>query len=166
LFPTRFGTLTLRPERPRDEPFLAELFASHAARPLKDTGLPESAIATMVAMQFRSANATHRALFPDAWYSIIEFEGAPIGRLIEEDEGETVYFVDFALMPERRAKGLGTAFIEQIADAWGRKGRAARVEVMYGNAASLGLCRHLGFVQIEDKRMGYVNLRRSAPVEA
>jgi GNAT superfamily N-acetyltransferase len=165
-YQTRFGVLSMRPETPGDEAFLFKLFASHADRPLRQAGLAEAAVATMVDLQYRSANATHRALFPEALYSIIERDGAPVGRLIEHDEGETVYFVDFALLPELQARGLGTAFIEQVANAWGLKGRAARVEVAYGNAASLRLCTKLGFVQIEDARMGYVNLRREPPKAA
>jgi GNAT superfamily N-acetyltransferase len=158
---TKFGTVTMREERAEDEPFLFALFRSHTERPLKLAGLAEAAIDTMVAFQYRSQSGTHRVAFPNAVYSIIESDGEPIGRLIEEDEGESVYFVDFALTPERQAKGLGTAFIELVADEWAAKGRAARVEVHVGNEPSLKLCRKLGFVMIEDKRMGYVNLLRS-----
>jgi GNAT superfamily N-acetyltransferase len=163
-YDTKFGTLTMREERAEDEPFLFALFRSHTERPLKLAGLAEAAIDTMVAFQYRSQRGTHRTAFPDAVYSIIESEGEPIGRLIEEDEGERVYFVDFALLPERQAKGLGTAFIELVADEWAAKGRAARVEVHVGNEPSLKLCRKLGFVMIEDKRMGYVNLLRPREV--
>ena len=151
----------MRPETPDDEPFLRSLFSSHAARDLIAAGLDEAAIGTMIAMQYRAADQTQRSQFPDAAYSIIESEGAAIGRLIEHDEGERVYFVDFALLPERRAQGLGTAFIEKVANEWAAKGRAARVEVLYTNRASLRLCEKLGFVLLEDMRNGYVNLLRS-----
>lgn len=151
----------MRPERPEDEAFLSALFRSHTERPLKrKAGITAAQIETMVGFQYRSQRATHRTLFPNALYSIIESEGLPIGRLIEHDEGETVYFVDFALTPERQAQGLGTAYIEMVADEWALKGRAARVEVQYDNAHSLKLCKNLGFVLHEDKRMGYVNLIR------
>jgi GNAT superfamily N-acetyltransferase len=159
-YETTRGTVTLRPETPGDEPFLAALFRSHAERELLAAGLPQSALDTMIAMQHQSASATHRHHFPDAAYSIIESEGAAIGRLIEADEGERVYFVDFALLPDRRSLGLGTAFIELVANEWAEKGRAARVEVLYTNRASLRLCEKLGFVLLEDMRNGYVNLLR------
>jgi GNAT superfamily N-acetyltransferase len=129
-YDTKLGTVTLRAERAEDEPFLFALFRSHTERPLKQAGLAHAAIDTMVAFQHRSQS------------------------------GERVYFVDFALLPERQAKGLGTAFIEQVANEWAAKGRAARVEVHVGNEPSLKLCRKLGFVTIEDKRTGYVNLLR------
>jgi GNAT superfamily N-acetyltransferase len=159
-YDTRFGSVTLRPETRQDEAFLFALFHGHTARPLKRAGLDDAAIDTMVRFQFRSQTTTHRASFPDAIYSIIESNGAPIGRLIEADEGDCVYFVDFALLPERQAKGLGTAFIEQVADEWAAKGRPARVEVQYHNEPSLKLCHKLGFAPIEDRNVGYLNLLR------
>lgn len=150
----------MRPERPDDDAFLFALFRSHTERPLRRAAMADAAIETMVAFQYRSQTFNNRALFPDAAFSIIEMDGAPIGRLIEQDEGETVYFVDFAWLPEHQAKGLGTAYIEMVADEWALKGRAARVEVRYDNAHSLKLCKNLGFVQLEDKGMGFVNLIR------
>jgi GNAT superfamily N-acetyltransferase len=159
-YDTKYGTVTMRRERADDAPFLLALFASHASRPLRHAGLPEDAIEKLIGFQHRSADATHHALFPNAVYSIIESEGAPIGRLIEQDEGDAVYFVDFALLPERQAKGLGTAFIEMVADEWATRGHAARVEVMITNEHSLKLCAKLGFVEDKAPKPGYVGLRR------
>lgn len=163
-YQTRCGTVTMRPERTDDDAFLLALFRGHTERPLKRAGLGDAQIETIVAFQYRSQTANNRALFPRAAFSIIESEGRPIGRLIEHDEGEAVYFVDFALLPGRQAQGLGTAYIEMVADEWALKGRAARVEVRYDNAHSLKLCKNLGFVLLEDKGMGFVNLIR--PVDA
>jgi GNAT superfamily N-acetyltransferase len=162
-YDTKYGRLTMRPERAADDAFLFALFCSHEARQFRQAGMAEAAIETMMGFQYRSQTATHRNHFPKALYSIIESDGEPIGRLIEEDEGDRVYFVDFALLPERQAKGLGTAFIEMVADEWARKGRAARVEVQYGNEHSLKLCRNLGFAKTADLRNGYVNLLRNLP---
>lgn len=159
-YKTRCGTVTMRPERPEDDGFLFALFRSHTERPLRHARLSDAAIEALVAFQYRSQTANNHALFPYAAFSIIESDGMPIGRLIEHDEDRTVYFVDFALLPERQAKGLGTAYIEMVADEWALKGRAARVEVRYDNVHSLKLCRNLGFVLLEDKGMGFVNLIR------
>lgn len=164
-YDTRCGTVTLRLEQATDATFLFALFRAHAERPLRRGGLPDAAIATMMEFQYRAATTTHRSMFPNATYGIVESKGAPIGRLVEEDEGDAVYFVDFALLPERQAQGLGTALIEMVADEWARKGRDARVEVQLLNEPSLKLCRKLGFVQTAEK-MGYVDLRRSASLRS
>lgn len=160
IYETGLGTLTMRPESDADDAFLYRLFFAHTARPLAQAGLAEAQIETMVRFQYRSQTATNRTAFPDAAFNIIESGGEPIGRLIEADEGERVYFVDFALLPERQAKGLGTAFIEKVADEWAAKGRAARVEVRHTNEHSLKLCAKLGFTLLEDKGNGFVNLLR------
>ena len=163
-YDTRHGTLTMRRERGDDAAFLFALFASHASRPFTMGGIPQPVIDQQMTIQYRAQSGTHRALFPDAVYNIIESDGVPIGRLIEQDEGETVYFVDFAFLPERQAKGLGTAFIEMVADEWGALGRAARVEVLFTNAHSLKLCSNLGFVRTGEKA-GYIELRRAPRTE-
>jgi len=162
-YDTKHGCVTLRPERPEDDAFLFALFCSHAGRALRQAALPEVAFETMMGFQYRSQTGTHHAMFPDALYSIIESEGAPIGRLIEADEGDTVYFVDFALLPERQAQGLGTAFIIQVSDEWARKGKAARVEVLKSNLHSLKLCAKVGLIQYADLGNGYVGLKRAIP---
>ena len=157
-------SLVLRPQRESDDAFLLALFSSHSGRVLRKSTLPAPAIEQMLALQFRANNVTHRTLFPDAIYSVIESGGTPIGRFIEQDEGRTVYFVDFALLEDRQALGLGTALTEQIADEWALKGRAARVEVFHDNAPSLKLCRKIGFVQTGDNGMGFLYLERSTAV--
>jgi GNAT superfamily N-acetyltransferase len=160
-YETRCGTVSLRRQETADAAFLFALFCAHAGRPLRQGGLPEAAIAPMMDFQYRASTAAHRTLFPNAAYGIIESAGAPIGRLIEQEEGDAVYFVDFALVPERQAHGLGTAFIEMVADEWATRGRDARVEVQMLNEPSLKLCRKLGFLQTAEK-MGYIELRRPA----
>lgn len=163
-YETSRGCVTLRREQQDDEPFLEGLFRSHAERPLRAAGLADAAIGTMLQFQYRSQSSTYRALYPDAAYWIIECAGEAVGRLIEHDEGDKVYFVDFALLPERQAKGLGTAFIELVANQWAERGRGARVEVRVGNTPSLKLCAKLGFRQIEGASTGYINLVRPLEV--
>jgi len=160
-YDTPAGSVALRLETPDDDAFLFALFAGHAGRPLRLAGLGDEQIETLLGLQYRAQSQTHRASFPGAVYSIIEEDGMPVGRLIEQDEGKTVYFVDFAFLPERQAKGLGTALIEMIADEWGLKDRAARVEVRNGNAHSLKLCANLGFAVTAPDRGGYIELTRA-----
>jgi hypothetical protein len=162
-YETRHGTVTLRPERAGDDAFLQALFRSHTIRTFARSGLPEATVEPLIAMQYRAATGTHRMLYPRAIYSIIESGGKPIGRFIEEDEGDTVYYVDFAFMPDRQAKGLGTDFIIAVADEWARKGKASRVEVLMTNAHSLKLCANVGLVRYADLDNGYIGLKRPIP---
>jgi GNAT superfamily N-acetyltransferase len=165
-YDTRLGPVTLRPERPEDAPFLEALFRSHAIREFANSGIPAATVEPLIAMQYRASTATQRGLFPNAIYSIIEFGGEAVGRFIEEDEGDDVYYVDFAFLPDRQAKGLGTDFIIAVADEWARKGKASRVEVLYTNVNSFKLCANVGLVRYADLGNGYIGLRRPIPAKS
>jgi GNAT superfamily N-acetyltransferase len=153
------GDFIMRPERPQDDAFLFRLFAANNTGILRLAGFPDEAIERLVAFQYRSQTATYRGMFPDAAYSIVAFGGEDIGRFIEHDEIDVVYFVDFVLFPEHRAKGLGSALTRALMQEWAAKGRGTRVKVMINNEPSLKMCRKLGFVQGEPDEMAYVELR-------
>jgi ribosomal protein S18 acetylase RimI-like enzyme len=144
---TSRGEFVLRPETPEDAPFLYRLFRAHSVRSLHLAGFPDATIDQLATFQHRAQTATHRATFPNAIYSIIEFGGEEVGRFIEQDETEVVYFVDFALFPEHQAKGLGAALTRALMEEWARRGRGTRVEVMLNNEPCLKMCRGLGFTQ-------------------
>jgi ribosomal protein S18 acetylase RimI-like enzyme len=145
LIVTPRGDFVLRPETPEDAPFLYRLFKAHNIKSLHLAGLPDAAVDQLVTFQYRAQTATHRGMFPNAIYSIVEFAGEEVGRFIEQDEIQVVYFVDFALFPEHQAKGLGAALTRALMEEWARRGRGTRVEVMLNNEPCLKMCRGLGF---------------------
>jgi GNAT superfamily N-acetyltransferase len=126
-------------------------------------GLPDAMVEQLIRFQYRSQTATYRAMFPDAAFSIIAWDGETIGRLIEHDEQDVVYFVDFVLVPERQSQGLGSAFIRAVMDEWGARGRGTRVKILTNNDPSLKMCRKLGMVESEPDNMAYVELRWYPP---
>jgi RimJ/RimL family protein N-acetyltransferase len=160
---TKRGAFALRLERPEDDEFLFGLFRANNIDVLHLTGLPEAMVEDLIRFQYQSQTATYRALFPDAVFSIIERESETIGRLIEHDERDVIYFVDFALIPERQAQGLGSAFIRALMDEWAGRGRGVRVKILTNNEPSLKMCRKLGMVESEPDDMAYVELRWYPP---
>jgi RimJ/RimL family protein N-acetyltransferase len=157
------GDFVMRPERPEDDDFLFRLFAADNTEILRLAGFSDEVIEKLITFQYRSQTATYRGMFPDAAYSIVAFDGEEIGRFIEHDETDVVYFVDFVLFPEHRAKGLGSALTYALMQEWAAKGRGTRVKVMINNEPSLKMCRKLGFVQGEPDEMAYVELRWYPP---
>lgn len=152
------GDFVMRPETPEDEPFLFRLFVSHNIGTLRLAGFPEDFIEKMISFQFRSQTSTYRGMYPDAIYSVVEFEGEAVGRFIEQDETDMVYFVDFLLFPENRTKGLGSALTRALMQEWAAKGRGTRVKVLMNNVASLTMCRKLGFTETPEEN-GYIDLK-------
>ena len=157
------GDFIFRPERPDDKQFLLELFAAHNGVMMRQAGLPAAMIETLMEAQFRSQTGTYRNMFPDAIYSIIAFEGEEIGRFIEQDETDVVYFVDFLLAPQHQARGIGPAITRALMEEWASRGRGTRVEVMINNEPCLKMCRKLGFTQGEPNERAHVELRWYPP---
>jgi GNAT superfamily N-acetyltransferase len=152
------GDFVMRPETPEDEAFLFRLFVSHNIGMLRLADFPEDFVEKLIALQFRSQTSTYRGMYPDAIYSIVEFGGEAVGRFIEQDETDMVYFVDFLLFPENRTKGLGSALTWALMQEWAAKGRGTRVSVLMNNVACLTMCRKLGFSE-EPEAGGYIELK-------
>jgi len=157
------GDFIFRPERPEDDRFLFKLFAAHNGGMFRHAGLPAAMIENLLESQFRSQTATYREMFPDAIYSIIASDGHEIGRFIEQDETDVVYFVDFLLSPQHQAKGIGPAITLALMEEWAARGRGTRVEVMVNNEPCLKMCRRLGFSEGEPNERAYVELRWYPP---
>ena len=87
------------------------------------------------------------------------FEGEEIGRFIEQDETDVVYFVDFLLAPQHQAKAIGPAITRALMEEWAARGRGTRVEVMINNEPCLKMCRKLGFTEGKPDERAYVELR-------
>jgi RimJ/RimL family protein N-acetyltransferase len=153
------GEFVLRPERPEDEPFLFRLFVANNVGILHQIGFPQDFVDKLIRFQHQSQTATYRDMFPDAVFSIVEWQGEAVGRFIEHDEKDVVYFVDFALFPEHQTKGLGTALTRALMEEWAGRGRGTRVKVLMNNEPSLKLCRKLGFVETGPPESAYVELR-------
>lgn len=142
---TARGQVVLRPEQSADADFLYALFRSHMLAELALMPVDAATREQLVRMQFDSQTATYRAQFPQARFDIVEQDGNPIGRLIVDTGADAGCIVDFALLPERRGAGLGTAILAAVL----REQRQPMLsKVLYNNEASLRMCQRVGFVHI------------------
>jgi RimJ/RimL family protein N-acetyltransferase len=148
------GVVTLRPEGPGDGDFLRHLFRS-AAAPL--TGVPVAMGEHLLTMQQQSQTRSYRAQYPAAWFAVIERAGQPCGRIVV-DEAPVSCIVDYALLPEHRAAGLGTAVLRWVI---GRLPGAVELTVLETNAPCLAMCRRLGFAIVGEERP-FVLMERAA----
>ncbi len=135
--------MDLRPER-EDTAFLGALFRS--AAPAFD-GLPAAVAEALLDMQVRSQAASYRAAYPGAYFAIIERDGKPCGRLIVA-RGPISSIVDYALLPDVRGMGLGTAVLAAVL---ARIDGPVQCRVLEGNRASLAMFRKLGFAVVGDE---------------
>jgi RimJ/RimL family protein N-acetyltransferase len=142
--------ILLRPEREQDAAFLADLFRTTAGRDLSLMPIDDAMKDALMRMQRASQAATYRAQFPAARFDIIEQGAVPIGRIVIDAGTTAGCIVDFALVPERRARGLGTAILAAVLERFARHRQPVLCQVLAGNEPSLRMCRRVGFRQIGD----------------
>jgi GNAT superfamily N-acetyltransferase len=148
--PRSEDALTLRPERDdeADRTFLYRLFAATKAAEMAAMPLDAASRDFLLRIQYRSMTATYRQDYPHARREVVEVGGEPVGRLITDVGDRCVTYVDIALLPRARGRGLATRLMMQALDEPRRLGLPAQVNVLAQNAASLRLCERLGFVRL------------------
>jgi RimJ/RimL family protein N-acetyltransferase len=139
--------LTLRAERSDDATFLFHLFASNAASELRVAAISEAMRDSLISLQHRAQLASYRAAFPYGRFQVAELNGAPIGRLVENDEPDLIHVIDIALLPERQRQGIGRRLIAGVVERAGRLGLGVRARVHVGNIGSERLFGALGFTK-------------------
>lgn len=151
------ATLTLRPMRPDDEPFLRELRAHVDVERL---GLrhwqpgPESETLAqqVVDLQFRAHAGHYRRVKSarDTKDCIIELNGHPVGRFIVTQDAEEVNLSDIAVHPNFRGQGIGVAVIQSTMNECQGSKRLLHLQVDKANSA-FQLYLNLGFRVINDR---------------
>jgi ribosomal protein S18 acetylase RimI-like enzyme len=141
---------TLRPATEADCDFLQTLYASTRAEELAVTDWSEEQKAAFCRQQFDAQDAHYREHYPTAAFSIVERDGAAIGRLYVDRWTREIRIMDIALLPEHRGAGLGTGLLRGLMEEAAAAGKALSIHVEKFNPA-LRLYDRLGFRVKEDK---------------
>jgi len=137
--------ISVRPERPEDEAFLFELYASTRQEELDAWGWPQEMRNSFLQLQFR-ASQTYRLAYPNAEYQIVLLDDENAGRLIIHRTREELRVVDIALLPHYRSSGTGSALLRRLFGEAAATGKPLRLSVLKGNR-SARLYERLGFVR-------------------
>ena len=151
--PANLDAITLRPERPEDEPFLFTVYAGTRQEELDATGWPPVVREAFLNMQFKAQRQGYRSSFPQADFQIILANGNAVGRMVVNRATGEIVLVDIALMPEHRGHGIGTALLQQLVCEAEASGRPLRLSVIKGQRAGR-LYQRMGF-----KKIGESDLR-------
>jgi ribosomal protein S18 acetylase RimI-like enzyme len=157
------GPCGLRPERLEDEPFLRRLFDVSRVPDFRAAGLADAQIDTLMGLQFRAQTGSYRAQFPHGRFWIVELDGAPVGRLVEDDQPGVVYVVDIAVLPAHQGRGIAAALVGELQQAGVRERHGVTAKVLATNTASLRLFGKLGFVVAADDAAPYLDLAWRPP---
>ncbi|HZV35422.1 MAG TPA: GNAT family N-acetyltransferase [Verrucomicrobiae bacterium] len=138
------GGISLRPERPEDEPLLAQIYASTREDELNLTNWDSPTRAAFLDMQFKAMLKGYRSQFAQAEFSIILSDGKPVGRMVVDRAPGEIRVVDIALLPVHCGHGIGTKLMRDIMDEAARAGKPVRLSVFRGTRATPFYLR-LGF---------------------
>ena len=133
----------LRAERPGDEDFLYEVYASTREEELALTNWDEQVRRAFLNQQFNAMRNGYRSMFPQGEFMIIEVDGKPAGRMVMDRSTAEIRVVDLALLPAHRNQGIGTFLMRQIC---AQADRPVRLSVLKFNRAFRWYER-LGFVK-------------------
>lgn len=160
MIPALPPTVALRPEVDADRAFTCALYASTREDELAPVPWPAEHKAAFLRSQFEAQHTHYRTHYHDAEFSIIERDGAPIGRLyVHRGDPADVRIMDIALVPAARGAGLGGLLLERELEAAHRAGKTVSVHVERSNPA-LRLYTRLGFAEVSDGGV-YLLLRTS-----
>lgn len=156
-------TITFRPIRLDDEPFLSQVYASTRLEELAVTDWNDEQKAAFLRMQFVAQHKFYQDNYTETDFLVILQDDTPIGRLYVACWQEEIRIVDIALLPAYRGTGVGTTILRDLLAEADAAGKPVRIHVERDNPA-LRLYQRLGFVMIEDKGV-YLFMERQPTVE-
>ena len=136
--------IRLRRATPADDSFLYRVFAGTRRHELAATGWDELAQDALLRTQHTAQQRSYRSEYPDASFDIVLLWGYPAGRLYVNRGTHTIHVIDIALLPEFRARGLGTHLLAALLEEGAAGERRVSLNVDGSNRAR-GLYERLGF---------------------
>jgi GNAT superfamily N-acetyltransferase len=127
--------VSLRPEQPGDEVFLAEVYASTRQEEIDLTNWDAATRAAFLDMQFKAMRNGYRTMFPRAQFSIILLDEAPVGRIVVDRAAAEIRVVDIALLPVYCGRGIGTKLMREVMDEAAQSAKPVRLCVFQGTRA-------------------------------
>ena len=141
--------VSLRPNRPEDEPFLFEVYARTRADEMALVPWPVAQKRAFLQMQSTAQRQSYAQQFPAAQWNIILCAAESIGRLIVDRADDAIYLIDVALLPEYRSAGIGTLLVQNLLDEAAQINKPVQLQVDKNNRVRRFYDR-LGFHVIGD----------------
>lgn len=142
------SSITFRPCRPDDVPFLRHLYGTTREDELRLVDWTPGQKKAFVDFQFQAQKTHYEASYPECQFLVIELGGSAIGRLYIDRGDDRIKIIDIALLPEHRGRGIGGMLVEEILAEAGATARTVEIYVEHFNPARR-LYDRLGFRHID-----------------
>jgi GNAT superfamily N-acetyltransferase len=157
----RLPGLGLRASNPEDREFLADLYADTREAELAPVPWSDEQKRAFLRHQFELQDHEYRRAYPDGSFSIVELDGAPVGRLYLHRRATETRIVDLAVVAARRGQGIGSALLSDLVETADAERRGLSIHVEMFNEGARRLYERFGFALAEDKGV-YLLLFRGA----
>lgn len=155
-------SISLRPVGEDDLEFLFRLYASTRMDELAVTGWDAAMIEYFLRMQFNLQHSQYLSGHPGASFDLVYSDAVPAGRLYVKRTGREIRIIDIALLPEFRAKGIGSRLMRKLVAEADATGCMMSLHVEMNNPI-LSFYRSLGFREIELREIYYYMERGQLP---
>lgn len=136
-------TVTLRPERNGDEPFLRRLILATLSIELGADAWPEPMRTHLLGIQFAARRQPERAKSPGAASRIIQADGADAGWIASAAISDHIHLAEIMVLPELRGRGIGSAALRVLREE--AEELPIRLNVGLANAGAMRLYARMGF---------------------
>ncbi len=140
-------SIVLRPVRAEDEPFLFAVYASTREDELAQWGWSPAQQEMFLRMQYNAQRQSYAMQYGEFDYSVIICDGQQCGRIMASRSEREILFIDIAVLPPFRNKGIGTSLIKELCAEATRRGVPVRLQVLKSNPRAARLYRRLGFAE-------------------
>jgi ribosomal protein S18 acetylase RimI-like enzyme len=141
-------TISTRPERADDEPFVRRLIIATVAEERMAAFWPEEIRENLLDMQYRARLGSIRASFPDGESLVIAVDGQSAGWLFVSTQTDEIRLAEIMILPEHRGKGIGSQLIRDLCSKAERAQLPVRLSVDVMNARAIRLYEKLGFRRV------------------
>jgi GNAT superfamily N-acetyltransferase len=153
------GEVALRAVQPEDEDFLFQVYAASRADEMALVDWDDAQKQAFLRSQFEAQTAQYHARFPDAEYSIILYQGRPVGRFWIGRTSEQIRLLDIAILQEFQNRGVGAVLLKSLLAESEATATPLRHMVFKMNTAALRFYERFGFTPIEDVG-AYIHMER------
>jgi GNAT superfamily N-acetyltransferase len=143
-------TVSLRPVKPSDRPFLLEVYSSTREQELTLVDWTADQKQAFCEMQFAAQDTYYRQNYAGATHHLILVDGKGAGRLYVARLANEILVVDIALLPAFRSRGVGSQLLRELQAEATRASKPLRIHVEHVNPARR-LYDRLGFTVLEDQ---------------
>lgn len=141
--------LALREADPEDKPFLRRVYAGVRQDELAVVAWADEQRDAFIGQQFDAQDAYYREHYHPATFDVVEYDGAPVGRLYVARWEDEIRIMDIALLPEHRGRGIGGELLSRLLAESDATGKRLTIHVERFNRA-LRLYERIGFSVVED----------------